>query len=57
MSIMIIRVIVARVVFSNRNDHASGGKGWDSAFERRGRRRDRFPFDWLDLRSCHLLAG
>ena len=57
MSIRVTRVVVARVVFSNRNDDASRGKGLDSACEGRGRRGDRFPFDGLNLGRCPLLAG
>ena len=57
MSIRITRIIVASFFFSNRDDYASGRKGWDSACKGRGRRRDRFPFDRFNFGSCHLLTG
>lgn len=55
-SIRITRGFVCSVVFANRNNYASGGKGMDIAGEEGSRGRNGFPFDGLNLRSWQLLA-
>ena len=53
----ISRIVVASVVLSNSNEYTSGRKGWDPAYEGRGRGGDRFSLDRFNLGSSRLLAG